>query len=732
MASEFEQLKALKPKEIFTSDNPEGLSMRRASKQGAEYRSYLDQLITKYGTAKAAQKVILAQANGQTPQMAAVPLNGGEQGFAGADFRGSPQAQGPIQVPGQAESPLGAPGATPGDFTGSPDVEHANMVGDPELERAIGEKNPFYAALAAEQGQQLGSTIDRNIKKTTTPQSDSINPFYASLEDSGIGVPEQRTAYETIMGYVKTVPNAFSEGVIGLPGLPVDLANMAVMATSWLMDVSGAEAAAKWVDNTFPPIETASGEFFRNAIMTEIPELAGIGDTRYTPQTTGERVVHDTVAGVSEVVATMGSSAVRKVVGETGKQIAKRLADRSLDNTKNIAKKDLDDLGVERRGIGDPIVAGKTPEEQLGKVTESVKKLSDDIGAKADAETIGSNIAKGRTKLMDDINDVKNQTYDEFDNLVQQSHEFSPSQTPTGVGKVTIKPPTVTLETTTHELGLMIKRDAENVGKPYKYVYSSKGKPDRMLRAGSDLSKAGDSPGMIRVAKAIMDDFKKGIDSYSWEEVKRLRTKIGAKINDGLTAGDMTAGDAKQLWKWLSQDMEIALKNRPKELALWKKASSLTKIGFKREEQLTKALGKVGKTSAEIYNMVKTATRNGGDSTKLIAIFKVLNKTQKNLVRRDMWDRMIKQDAKKFLKEYDEMNDRVRKLMFGSINVSKNVNKVRTAVRQVEKHAPTFGKRHPKTVKVVLGITAAAIIGPVGAYWANRAVGPIIEAATGR
>ncbi|KKK46904.1 hypothetical protein LCGC14_3160580, partial [marine sediment metagenome] len=40
---------ALKPKPVFTEDNPEGLSMRRDNAQGASYRAALDLVLAKYG-----------------------------------------------------------------------------------------------------------------------------------------------------------------------------------------------------------------------------------------------------------------------------------------------------------------------------------------------------------------------------------------------------------------------------------------------------------------------------------------------------------------------------------------------------------------------------------------------------------------------------------------------------------------------------------------------------------
>jgi hypothetical protein len=232
-----------------------------------------------------------------------------------------------------------------------------------------------------------------------------------------------------------------------------------------------------------------------------------------------------------------------------------------------------------------------------------------------------------------------------------------------------------------------------------------------------------------KTATDLVKDALKRPGGLSFEGLLKLRTNVGAMIDDGMLPNAGTAKPGlKRIYEGLSKDLEAMAFQHGGGAGVraWQEATKASKIINREREALTKIIGRDGLRSGEstVETLVRMAgTRSTADIGKLTLARRVLSD--------DTWDEVAATaihrlgrnqaddfSAAQFLKNYSALNDDASKVLFGSTGKGHlkteldSLARVVTRFKNLEKMGNPSGTGRVASLLAVVGAAGAG--GPLG------------------
>lgn len=150
------------------------------------------------------------------------------------------------------------------------------------------------------------------------------------------------------------------------------------------------------------------------------------------------------------------------------------------------------------------------------------------------------------------------------------------------------------------------------------------------LRGRGAFAGMTDNPLTERIGRRL-DELPEGAVNY--QDLKELRTMIGAQLSTPSIVADAPRAQLKQLYGAISDDMRRTLQDVGGDEAIdaWKIADSQWKAGMERIDKILEPIQR-RKTPEEVYKAAMAGTREG--ATKIRALKETLDPEQWDIVRR--------------------------------------------------------------------------------------------------
>lgn len=143
------------------------------------------------------------------------------------------------------------------------------------------------------------------------------------------------------------------------------------------------------------------------------------------------------------------------------------------------------------------------------------------------------------------------------------------------------------------------------------------------------------SPVIARLRDSIQADLQQSASgAMPYEALAKLRTMVGAKINDSAMVSDAPISQLKRLYGALSEDMETAIRNTgdPKAITAFERANRLTRAGHARIENILQSVTSK-KVPEAVYNSATNAADMRVGASKIRTVLKSLKPAEADVVR---------------------------------------------------------------------------------------------------
>lgn len=214
-----------------------------------------------------------------------------------------------------------------------------------------------------------------------------------------------------------------------------------------------------------------------------------------------------------------------------------------------------------------------------------------------------------------------------------------------------------------------------------------------------------------------------------YESIKKLRSLVGAELDNPSLASDVPRSQWKRLYGSLSSDLEGAAKatGNPEAVKAMNRANAFTKAGYDRiESVLDKVVGK--NTPEEIFKSATSSSDMQAGATKISSVMKSLEPAERDVVKSAFVRRMGQATAgnqgseggtfstQAFLTNWNKISPQAKSVLFSSKDndLRKSLDQIAKASEYIKEGSKVFSNPSGTAQATALTGGVASVAGAIG------------------